>query len=88
MKCISAIMNLPGNRFQSPSQTIGAVIRDFKSAVTKRINVVRQTPHVSVWQWNYYEHIIRYDAELNKVREYIGQNPLKWKLDKEKSNNL
>jgi putative transposase len=46
--------------FQSPSQTIGAVIRGFKSATTKRINEIRGTVGVAVWQRNYYEHVIRH----------------------------
>jgi hypothetical protein len=33
------------------------------------------------WQRNYYEHIIRNENELNKIREYVVNNPLKWELD-------
>ena len=36
-----------------------------------------------VWQRNYYEHIIRDEAELARVRRYIDENPLQWELDKE-----
>jgi putative transposase len=36
-----------------------------------------------LWQRNYYEHIIRNDVELNLIREYIINNPLKWDLDKD-----
>jgi len=36
-----------------------------------------------LWQRNYYEHVIRNEDELNKIREYIQNNPLKWDLDKE-----
>ncbi len=35
-----------------------------------------------VWQRNYYEHIIRNEIELNKIREYIINNPLQWESDK------
>ncbi len=31
-----------------------------------------------LWQRNYYEHVIRNDDELNKIREYIIQNPDRW----------
>ena len=34
-------------------------------------------------QHNYYEHIIRDEAELQKIREYIRNNPLKWDFDEE-----
>jgi putative transposase len=67
--------------FQSPSNTIGAFIRGYKSAVTKQINALRQKPGVPVWQRNYYEHVIRSDNELNRVREYIINNPINWHTD-------
>jgi REP element-mobilizing transposase RayT len=69
--------------FRSPSQTIGSMIRGFKSAVTKQINQIRDTPRRPVWQRNYYERVIRNEIDLNKIREYIRNNPLQWDLDKE-----
>jgi len=36
-----------------------------------------------VWQRNYYEHIIRNEDELNRIRGYIVDNPLRWHLDRE-----
>jgi REP element-mobilizing transposase RayT len=36
-----------------------------------------------LWQRNYYEHIIRNDDELRRIREYITDNPLRWALDRE-----
>lgn len=36
-----------------------------------------------LWQRNYYEHIIRDEDELNKLRQYIVDNPFKWSLDQE-----
>ena len=60
-------------------------MRGFKSAATKRINVLRSMPGVSVWQRNYYEHIIRGEDDMNRIREYIIGNPLRWQLDRENS---
>jgi len=65
-----------------PARSLGAVA-GFKSAVTKRVNEKRQSPGVAVWQRNYYEHIIRDDEELRRVREYIRNNPLSWENDRE-----
>jgi putative transposase len=48
-----------------------------------RINEHRGTPRAPVWQRNYFEHIIRNDASLNRIREYILNNPLQWALDRE-----
>ena len=36
-----------------------------------------------LWQRNYYERIIRDEAELNAARKYIAENPMKWAEDKE-----
>ena len=44
---------------------------------------MRGTPGVSIWQRNYHEHIIRNDASLNSIREYIVNNPLQWETDPE-----
>lgn len=63
------------------SGSIGAIIGGYKSAVTYAINAARQTRGMVVWQRNYYEHVIRNDADLNRIREYIMNNPLKWKDD-------
>lgn len=41
-----------------------------------------------LWQRNYYDHIIRNVDNLNKIREYIIQNPLKWALDRENPENV
>ena len=75
-------------KFHSPSGTIGAIIRGFKSASTKRINILRNSLRTPIWQRNYYEHIIRDDKDLDNVREYITNNPFKWLSEKEIPNNL
>jgi REP element-mobilizing transposase RayT len=63
--------------------SIGAVMAQFKSNVTKRINKFRNNPGCPVWQRNYYERVIRNEDELSRAREYIVNNPMKWELDKE-----
>lgn len=62
---------------------LGRLIGAFKTVSTKRINEYRGTSGVVVWQRNYYEHIIRDERSLNRVREYIAANPLRWHLDRE-----
>jgi len=39
-----------------------------------------------LWQRNYYEHIIRSEESLNRLRRYIAENPLRWHLDRENPN--
>ena len=62
---------------------LGQLIGAFKTVSTKRINLLRGTPGGRVWQRGYYEHVIRIEAELDRVREYIVNNPLQWDLDRE-----
>lgn len=63
--------------------SIPTIMRSFKSAVTKRINETRNTPGAPVWQRNYYEHIIRDDADYTRIARYIADNPLNWEKDEE-----
>lgn len=71
-KCDEGLMN------QAP--TLGKIVRTLKAVSTRLIR--RHNPNF-VWQRNYYEHIIRDEDSLNKIREYITTNPLRWKLDRE-----
>ena len=64
-----------------------ANVAGFKSSVTKQINELRDPPGASVWQRNFYEHVIRNEKDLADIREYIVNNPIKWSLDKENTKN-
>lgn len=66
-----------------PSGSLGAIMAQFKSICTKRINAARGTPGAGVWQRNYYERIIRTQRELQMVRRYILGNPARWLTDTE-----
>jgi REP element-mobilizing transposase RayT len=74
-----------------PTPTLGTIVGLFKSECTKQINIVVGTTRgssargSSIWQRNYYEHIIRNEVDLNKIREYILFNPQMWERDR---NNL
>ena len=86
---VGACCNTPlQNQFKSPSKTIGAIVRGFKSVATKEISKLNKTPGIPVRQRNYYEHIIRNEKELTKIRAYIQNNPLKWSLDRENPNRI
>ena len=62
------------------------ILRALKTFSARRINEMRNTPGASVWQRNYYEHIIPDDGSLNKIREYIVNNKMQWALDRENLN--
>ena len=63
--------------------SLGSIIRGFKSATTRHINRLRNSTETSVWQRNYYEHAIRNAEELQKTRTYIQKNPKYWFADEE-----
>jgi REP element-mobilizing transposase RayT len=66
--------------------TLGGMVRAFKARSTRDIRL--REPGVSVWQRNYYEHIIRSEESLMRIREYITNNPLQWALDRENPANI
>ncbi len=66
---------------RSPSQTLGAIIRGFKSAVTGMGKNLIIVPDGKIWQRNYYEHVIRDANDLERIREYIRNNPRNWQND-------
>ena len=80
----------------NPAPTLGDIVGAFKSLCVNRwLRYIKQTegdhkgrPYIGkFWQRNYYEHIIRNDDELNRIRKYIAENPLKWDLDAENPDN-
>ncbi len=62
-------------------KSLGAFVRAFKSAATRRINALRGTPGASVWQPSYHDRIVRNAREWCAVRAYIRQNPARWDED-------
>ena len=63
--------------------SLAAVVASYKSAVSKAVNVYRNTPRHRVWQRNYYEHVIRDYPDLEQIRHYIFNNLLTWETDSE-----
>ena len=77
-------INLLGARnapLRREPNSISSFVAGFKSAVTKRINLLRDNRDVPIWQRNYYESIIRDQQSLIAIREYITNNPFQWKKD-------
>ncbi|MFQ5863408.1 MAG: transposase, partial [Candidatus Brocadiales bacterium] len=78
----------------APTKTLALpdIIYSFKSLTTKRyIKGVKQNGwepfERHFWQRNYYEHVIRNEEDLNEIREYVINNPLKWAIDSENPAN-
>lgn len=68
--------------------SIPTIIRSYKSAVSFRINLMRRTEGVPVWQRNYYEHVIRDERDLQNKTDYIESNPMLWDEDDENPLNI
>ena len=67
---------------------LSEIIRAFKTFSARHVNELRKTQGISVWQRNYHEHIVRNENELNRIREYIMNNPLRWQYDRENPDNI
>lgn len=68
------------NKFGPQRNNLASIIRGFKSASTKRIRL-SGCPQF-VWQTRYYDHIIRDEKSLKKIREYIADNAMQWEFDR------
>jgi putative transposase len=66
---------------------LSEIVRALKTFSSRRINEMRQSTGAKLWQRNYWEHIVRNEPELNRIREYIHNNPAQWELDKLHPNN-
>ncbi len=64
---------------EGPDLALGEIIRTFKAASTHRIRT-SGNPNFA-WQSNYYEHIVRNDNSLDRIRQYIIDNPVHWSED-------
>lgn len=63
------------------ADSLGAIIGRFKGSVTRRVHNLSTCGDLTVWQRNYYDHIIRSEASLQAIREYIAMNPSRWTED-------
>ena len=64
-----------------PRHGLPEIVRAFKSFSARRVNALRCTCSVPVWQRNYYEHIVRDHDECGRIRQYIENNPEEWDRD-------
>jgi len=69
-----------GSRPTGTAQSVGSVVRAYKSVVTRYATTSLGIDRV--WHRNYWEHIIRGKDSLNEIRTYIMNNPVKWQYDR------
>ena len=76
-------------QFQKPVKgSIPTIVRSYKSSVSYRINLMRGTKDVPLWQRYYYEHVIRDEQDLQNKTDYIEANPMLWDKDDENPINI
>ena len=68
--------------------SLGAIIAQFKSRVTKRLWKLPSLKDTPIWQRNYYEHVIRNEKDPRDKTDYINANPLLWEQDEENPINI
>ncbi len=64
------------------SNSLGAIIAQFKSTVTKRSSGLAIPPRRPIWKRNYHDRIVRNQQELEKIQRYILANPARWHEDR------
>jgi putative transposase len=67
--------------------TLSNIIGAFKTTAATRINKLRGAIGVQVWQKSFYDRIIRNNRELERIQEYIRNNPIKWEEDRDNPAN-
>jgi putative transposase len=68
---------------QPVSGSLSTIIGGFKSGVANRLNRLANSLYARLWQRSFFDHVIRNDESLARIREYIVTNPLGWELDRE-----
>ncbi|PWN06866.1 transposase [Rhodohalobacter mucosus] len=75
-------------RKQRRQMLLSKIIGWYKMNVAKRANMLLHNSGNRFWQRNYYEHIIRDEQSLNRIREYIVSNPERWDDDMNHPENI
>lgn len=76
-------LHMPPLHRGARAASLGAVIGQFKSRVTKRLWKIPELSGTPVWQRNYYERILRNEREMDAIWRYIEANPANWGADEE-----
>lgn len=62
----------------SQAGSVPAIVQNYKSITSRKINKQLNSPGSTIWHRNYYEHIIRDEEDYNRILQYIQENPLQW----------
>ena len=79
--CKGGSRTAPTGTTPAKRKPLGRLVGAFKTVSTKQINQMRDMPGTPFWQRNYWEHIIRNEQSLDRIREYVENNPARWAED-------
>ena len=68
------------SRISPKPRSLSAIIRSFKSAATKRIHETGCKKFF--WQARFHNHVIGNEKSLDRIRQYIVNNPRNWSKDR------
>lgn len=71
-----------------PAHDFTEIVRGLKTFSARRVNEMRASPGKPLWQREYYEHVIRNETALRKIRRYIEANPAGWDRDGDNPANI
>ena len=67
---------------EQPRHGLSEIVRGFKSRSARAINRLRGGEGKPVWQRSFYDHVVRSDADLARIQEYVAHNPEAWEADR------
>ena len=78
---------LPISTKELKYETLSNIVGAFKTTAATRVNKLRGKIGMTVWQKSFYDRIVRNERELKRIQEYIRNNPIKWKEDRDNPAN-
>jgi REP element-mobilizing transposase RayT len=79
---------LPAPTAANPEyETLSNIVGAFKTTAATRINKLRGTIGMAVWQRSFYDRVVRNPRELEQIQIYISQNPSQWTEDRDNPAN-
>jgi len=73
---VHAILVLANRARQASPLRLGDVVGSVKAGSSREARI-------SLWQRGYYDHVVRDESDLARIREYIANNAIRWELDPE-----
>lgn len=84
----NTIKNNQCNNQYPKRYSLSEIIRGFKTFTAREINKMQNTPGQPLWQPRFYDHVVRNECTLNRIRRYIVNNPIKWQRDRNNKENV